>query len=274
MKTHSILAGVVAALLLTTPAAAQAPVPGIGEILDRRQELGLSSGQVEQLERLSLDVTRETIRRQAELMLAQVDLAALLNADPGQPVDLARTEAKLREIERIRTDWQLALLRADETAKAGLTPEQRTKLTAMPAGAALALDPPPTESETPARPSPRGQSGPVILTRGTGQAPPGGGAGRPPAPAPPHVQRPHPSPAPPRAPAPHFNRGPQVRVFVGPWFGWWDPYWSYPPPVIVPGPPVYSVPPPQAYWYYCPSLGAYYPYVPSCPEPWVPVPSA
>ena len=25
-------------------------------------------------------------------------------------------------------------------------------------------------------------------------------------------------------------------------------------------------------WYYCPSYGAYYPTVPSCPEAWVPVP--
>ena len=36
--------------------------------------------------------------------------------------------------------------------------------------------------------------------------------------------------------------------------------------------PVYSAPPP-AYWYYCPSFGAYYPDVPNCPEPWVPVPA-
>jgi hypothetical protein len=34
----------------------------------------------------------------------------------------------------------------------------------------------------------------------------------------------------------------------------------------------YSAPAPS-YWYYCPSAGAYYPDVPACPEPWVPVPS-
>ena len=33
---------------------------------------------------------------------------------------------------------------------------------------------------------------------------------------------------------------------------------------------VYASP---AYWYYCPSYGAYYHYVPSCPEAWVPVPA-
>lgn len=29
-----------------------------------------------------------------------------------------------------------------------------------------------------------------------------------------------------------------------------------------------------AYWYYCPSAGAYYPYVQSCPEAWEPVPAS
>ena len=28
------------------------------------------------------------------------------------------------------------------------------------------------------------------------------------------------------------------------------------------------------YWYYCPSYGAYYPSVTSCPEAWVPVPGS
>jgi hypothetical protein len=30
--------------------------------------------------------------------------------------------------------------------------------------------------------------------------------------------------------------------------------------------------PSQAYWYYCPSAGAYYPTAPTCPEPWIKVP--
>ena len=35
-------------------------------------------------------------------------------------------------------------------------------------------------------------------------------------------------------------------------------------------PPDYAAP---SYWYYCPSYGAYYPSVTSCPEPWVTVPA-
>ena len=30
----------------------------------------------------------------------------------------------------------------------------------------------------------------------------------------------------------------------------------------------------STYWYYCPSYGAYYPSVASCPEAWVPVPAS
>src|SRR5439155_607904 len=37
-------------------------------------------------------------------------------------------------------------------------------------------------------------------------------------------------------------------------------------------PPAHVQPPQPGYWYYCPSAGAYYPAVGSCPEPWVPVP--
>lgn len=35
--------------------------------------------------------------------------------------------------------------------------------------------------------------------------------------------------------------------------------------------PTYAAP---RYWYYCPSYAAYYPYVGSCPESWVPVPAS
>ena len=43
-------------------------------------------------------------------------------------------------------------------------------------------------------------------------------------------------------------------------------------PVETYEPPVYTAPPPS-YWYYCQSAGGYYPDVPACAEPWVPVPT-
>jgi hypothetical protein len=80
----------------------------------------------------------------------------------------------------------------------------------------------------------------------------------------------------------------RVGVFIGvgpgywwgppyPWW-WYPPYYVYPPPYYAyPPPVVYEPPPPQAeptaYWYYCASAGAYYPTAPTCPEPWIKVPS-
>lgn len=87
----------------------------------------------------------------------------------------------------------------------------------------------------------------------------------------------------------HGGRG-RVFVTIGPTFYWGPPYpyWHYayyapppyyvyvPPPVVVQEPPAYAqatpAPPPQGYWYYCPSAQAYYPTAPSCPEAWVKVP--
>lgn len=67
---------------------------------------------------------------------------------------------------------------------------------------------------------------------------------------------------------PHF-RG---RGFIGVAPFYWGPGYVYPP--VVEAPPVYTQPTTGGYWYYCQSAGAYYPTVPSCPEPWVPVPAS
>ena len=59
-----------------------------------------------------------------------------------------------------------------------------------------------------------------------------------------------------------------------PWWGWNYPYYyapSYPAYAVPDTTAVPSAPPPPDYWYYCPSAKAYYPYVPQCPVPWVPV---
>ena len=72
-------------------------------------------------------------------------------------------------------------------------------------------------------------------------------------------------------------------IGIGPSFYWGpygDPFWPYgsygsyayaPSPVMVQPPPVYIEKPPAGYWYYCPSVRAYYPNVQSCAEPWMPV---
>ncbi len=78
----------------------------------------------------------------------------------------------------------------------------------------------------------------------------------------------------------HF-RGGGPRFFVGVGPVWPAPWWYYPapayvytpPPVVIVQPPAVFVAPPQRYWYFCQSFNAYYPGVPSCPEPWMMVPA-
>ena len=99
--------------------------PLITLMLGWRQELGLSTAQIEGLERLRTAFQRGAIRRDADLRVAEMDLAALLRTDT---VDLAAAEAKVREIERLRAEARLARIRAIEEGKMQLTVEQRAKL--------------------------------------------------------------------------------------------------------------------------------------------------
>jgi Spy/CpxP family protein refolding chaperone len=107
--------------------------PVITMMLRHRDNLALTPEQVARLEQLRVDFARDAIRRGADLRIAELDLMLLQRADPA---DLAQIETKLREIERLRTDFRLARIRTVEAAKAQLTPEQKTKLRGL-----LASDP-------------------------------------------------------------------------------------------------------------------------------------
>jgi Spy/CpxP family protein refolding chaperone len=103
-------------------------------MMRHRDELGLSPAQVQNLEKLRGDYMREAIRHQADRKIARLDLMTLLRpdpADPGKPVDMAKVETKIREIEKMRADARVARVRTIEAGKAQLTPEQRTKLAGL-----------------------------------------------------------------------------------------------------------------------------------------------
>ena len=105
--------------------------PLITLMLHYRTELALTPQQVDTLERLRSDFQREAIRRDADLRMAEMDLAALRRREP---VDLGQVEAKVREIERLRAEQRLARIRAIEQGKGQLTPEQREQLRGLLAG--------------------------------------------------------------------------------------------------------------------------------------------
>ena len=99
--------------------------PVISLLLRNREKLGLSDDQVKKLEQLRSDFEKETIRNEADIRVAELDLNNLLQA---QSADLAKVEAKIREVERLRADLRIARIRAIEKGKALLTAEQRKKL--------------------------------------------------------------------------------------------------------------------------------------------------
>jgi hypothetical protein len=102
--------------------------PLISIMLSHRQELGLSPAQVQELERLRADFQRQAIKHDADLRVAEMDLTALLKAEP---VEMAKVEAKVREIERARGDLRIARIRVIEQGRAQLNPEQRAKLATL-----------------------------------------------------------------------------------------------------------------------------------------------
>ena len=99
--------------------------PVISVLLRNREKLELSDDQVKKLEQLRSDFEKETIRNEADIRVAEIDLNNLLQA---QSADLAKVEAKIRDIERLRADLRIARIRAIEKGKALLTAEQRKKL--------------------------------------------------------------------------------------------------------------------------------------------------
>ena len=105
--------------------------PLISIMLENREQLGLSAEQINSLEQLRRDFQKASIRTDADLRIAQMDLDTLLSA---ATVDLAKVEAKVREIEHLRADIRIARIRAIEKGKQQLTAEQRRKLQEIVAG--------------------------------------------------------------------------------------------------------------------------------------------
>lgn len=99
--------------------------------------LALSEAQRARLDTLNEAFVQDVMRREARRDLLEGALAVLLRPDPddpGRPVDIEAAEAKIRELERIAADQDIAALRAVEASKAVLTAAQRATLAALLAG--------------------------------------------------------------------------------------------------------------------------------------------
>jgi Spy/CpxP family protein refolding chaperone len=99
-----------------------------GNPMEKLMALGLDDKQKESIRSIHMNMKKEHIRGKAGVDVAQIELKEILMRDP---VDLKAAEAKLRQIEAMKTDLHLGHIKTHEEVKAVLTPEQRKKFNAM-----------------------------------------------------------------------------------------------------------------------------------------------
>ena len=86
--------------------------------------LGLDDKQKAEVKEIKSMVMKEMIKKRADEHIAHIELKDLLDKDP---VDMKAIEAKLKQIERVKTEMHLSLIKAREEVKSKLMPEQRKK---------------------------------------------------------------------------------------------------------------------------------------------------
>ncbi|MEN6423160.1 MAG: periplasmic heavy metal sensor [Smithella sp.] len=87
--------------------------------------LNLDEKQREALKKIENNISKEMIRKRADEQIAEIELQELLDKDT---VDLKAVEAKLKQIETVKTEAQLIVIKFEENMKAKLTAGQREML--------------------------------------------------------------------------------------------------------------------------------------------------
>jgi Spy/CpxP family protein refolding chaperone len=83
------------------------------------KELALDEKQKQELKEISNRVMKEMIKKRTDEQITGIEMKELLDKDP---VDLKAVEKKLKEIEAIKSEKQLTLIKAGEEVKSILTP--------------------------------------------------------------------------------------------------------------------------------------------------------
>ncbi len=99
-----------------------------GQMMDKLASLGLDDKQMEEVRGLHLKMKKETIKKEADIDIAEIELREMLHKDA---VDIGAAEAKVRQIESLKADLKIMHIRTHEEVKAKLTPEQRKNFNAM-----------------------------------------------------------------------------------------------------------------------------------------------
>jgi Spy/CpxP family protein refolding chaperone len=86
--------------------------------------LGLDEKQMAEIKEVNFKTMKETIKKKAEMDVAEVELRELFL---NEPADFEVVEAKVRQIETLRGDIYVLQMREQETVRSMLTPAQRRK---------------------------------------------------------------------------------------------------------------------------------------------------
>jgi Spy/CpxP family protein refolding chaperone len=85
------------------------------------KKLNLNEKQEDALKEIENDTAKDLIRKKADEQIAQIELEELLEKDT---VDLKAVEKKLKQIEALKTEFQLTVIKSTQKLKAILTPQQ------------------------------------------------------------------------------------------------------------------------------------------------------
>ncbi len=96
--------------------------PLISLMLMWKDQLGLSVDQERSLRELREGFEKETIKRTADIDIAELELKGLFEVDK---LDMAKVETLAKRIAMLRADLRIARIKTIEAGKAVLTPEQR-----------------------------------------------------------------------------------------------------------------------------------------------------
>lgn len=97
-------------------------------LLGSQKEFGLTDEQVSKLKAIQLDLDRTRIKTEADIMVAERELEALVEDDK---TDLSAIEGKLKQSEMLEVGLRMTAIKARRDVMAVLTPEQSQRVKAV-----------------------------------------------------------------------------------------------------------------------------------------------
>jgi periplasmic protein CpxP/Spy len=99
--------------------------PLLTMMLSHSQDLGLNPEQEKKLRDLRTEFAKESVRRTAEIRVAQIELDALLEQEQW---NLVQIEPKVKQVAALQGDLRVARIKTLAAGRALLTPQQLEKL--------------------------------------------------------------------------------------------------------------------------------------------------